>query len=86
MNIWTHHGKPVASVKEHTEIVKGAAWIDRADPSKGFISVSHDQTAILWGWEEGTDKLSPKITLRGHERGIDSVDVSKNSHLLATGG
>nr|AEE62829.1 unknown [Dendroctonus ponderosae] len=86
VNIWTHHGKPVASVKEHTEIVKGATWVDRADPSKGFISVSHDQTAIIWSWEEGTDKLCPKITLRGHERGIDSVDVSKNSHLLATGG
>lgn len=86
VSIWTHHGKPVASIKDHSEIVKGVAWIDKNDPSKGFISVSHDQTGIIWAWEEGTDNAVPKIHLRGHERGIDSVGVSQNSSRLATGG
>ncbi|XP_050302014.1 ribosome biogenesis protein WDR12 homolog [Anthonomus grandis grandis] len=86
VSIWTHHGKPVASLKDHTEIVKGVTWINKNDPSKGFISVSHDQTAIIWSWEEGTDNALPKIHLRGHEKGIDSVGMSPNGKRVATGG
>jgi len=86
VNIWTHHGKPVASLKDHTEVIKGVTWIDKNDPTKGFVSVSHDQTGIIWAWNEGTDVITPKVHLRGHERGLDSVGVSPNSSKLATGG
>ncbi|KAL1512498.1 hypothetical protein ABEB36_002081 [Hypothenemus hampei] len=86
VNIYTHHGKPIASIKDHLEVVKGVTWIDQTDPSKGFISVSHDQTGIIWEWKEGTDVIVPKISLRGHERGVDSVGVSPNALKVATGG
>lgn len=86
VSIWTHHGKPVVSVKDHTEVVKGVTWIDKSNPAKGFVSVSHDQTGIIWAWDEGTDDINPKVHLRGHERGIDSVGVSRDSLRLATGG
>lgn len=86
VNIWTHHGKAVISVKDHTDIVKGVTWIDQSDPSKGFVSVSHDQTGLIWQWEPGTNNATAKISLRGHERGIDSVGVSPDCSRLATGG
>ncbi|XP_066143173.1 ribosome biogenesis protein WDR12 homolog [Euwallacea fornicatus] len=86
VSIWTHHGKAVISIKEHSEIVKGVTWIDSTDPSKGFISVSHDQTGIIWDWDMATNIITPKISLRGHERGIDSVGVSPNCLRVATGG
>ncbi|KAG5897450.1 hypothetical protein JTB14_002711 [Gonioctena quinquepunctata] len=56
------------------------------DPSKGFVSVSHDLTGIIWSFEPGTDNISPRAFLRGHERGIDSVGISPNSIRIATGG
>ncbi|XP_030763133.1 ribosome biogenesis protein WDR12 homolog [Sitophilus oryzae] len=86
VSIWTSHGKPVAFVKNHTEMVKGVTWISKSDITKGFVSVSHDQSGIIWEWKEGTKEVTPKIHLRGHERGIDSVGVSPDSTKLATGG
>ncbi|XP_060517250.1 ribosome biogenesis protein WDR12 homolog [Cylas formicarius] len=86
VSIRTPHGKPVTSSKEHKNIVKDVAWVDQQQPSKGLVSVSHDLTGILWAWEEGTDKIEPRVKLRGHERGIDTVAVSPNSNRLATGG
>lgn len=53
MNIWTTHGKMVVSSKEHNNIIKDVSWIDKTDPSRGFVSVSHDLTGILWSFEPG---------------------------------
>ncbi|CAG9863578.1 unnamed protein product [Phyllotreta striolata] len=86
VNIWSTHGKMVASLKEHKNIVKAVSWIDKSDPNRGFISVSHDLIGIIWSYEDGTDSAAPKALLRGHERGIDSLGVSPNTARLATGG
>ncbi|CAH1113705.1 unnamed protein product [Psylliodes chrysocephalus] len=86
VNIWTTHGKIVTSLKEHKNIVKAVSWIDKTDAGKGFISVSHDLTGIIWTYEAGTDSVTPKAILRGHERGIDTVGISPNSSRIATGG
>lgn len=86
VNIWSAHGKIISSLKEHKNIVKSVAWIDITDPSKGFVSVSHDLTGILWNFQSGVDQVIPKIVLRGHERGIDTVSVSPNALKIATGG
>lgn len=53
VNIWTTHGKIVTSLKEHKNIVKAVSWIDKTDAGKGFISVSHDLTGIIWTYEAG---------------------------------
>ncbi|CAG9838676.1 unnamed protein product [Diabrotica balteata] len=79
VNIWSTHGKIITSLKEHRNVVKAVAWVDKTDPSKGFISVSHDLTGLMWSFEPGTDNVVPQAVLRGHERGIDSVGVSPNS-------
>jgi ribosome biogenesis protein YTM1 len=86
INLWTTHGKHVTSSKEHTNIVKQVAWIKSGDPSQGFVSVSHDLTALLWEWEPGTNTVKPCVVLKGHEKGIDSVGISPNSQKIATGG
>uniref|UniRef100_A0A6P7FWP2 Ribosome biogenesis protein WDR12 homolog n=1 Tax=Diabrotica virgifera virgifera TaxID=50390 RepID=A0A6P7FWP2_DIAVI len=86
VNIWSTHGKIITSLKEHRNVVKAVSWIDKTDPSKGFISVSHDLTGLMWSFEPGTDNVVPQAVLRGHERGIDSVGVSPNSSRIATGG
>ncbi|XP_072397302.1 ribosome biogenesis protein WDR12 homolog [Diabrotica undecimpunctata] len=86
VNIWSTHGKIITSLKEHRNVVKAVTWVDKTDPSKGFISVSHDLTGLMWSFEPGTDNVVPQAVLRGHERGIDSVGVSPNSLKIATGG
>ncbi|KAK9879387.1 hypothetical protein WA026_006457 [Henosepilachna vigintioctopunctata] len=86
IKLWTSHGKAITSLKEHTNIVKEVKWISETDSHKGFVSVSHDLTGILWAWEDDTTTAKPFLTLKGHSRGIDCVGVSPNSERLATGG
>lgn len=66
--------------------MKAVSWLKEGDPTQGFVSVSHDLTAVLWHWEPGSSSAYPKVVLRGHERGIDSVGVNSGSTRLATGG
>ncbi|XP_044750954.1 ribosome biogenesis protein WDR12 homolog [Coccinella septempunctata] len=84
--LWTSHGKSIVSIKNHSDFVKDVKWISKDDPQKGFVSVSEDQTAVLWSWEEGTTKAKSVFVLKGHSRGIECVDVSPNTEKLATGG
>lgn len=86
VNLWTNHGLQVASCKHHTNVVKQVAWVNKEDPSQGFVSVSHDLTAILYKWQAGTNSIEPQTIFRGHAKGVDSVGVSPNSENIATGG
>ncbi|XP_023012701.2 ribosome biogenesis protein WDR12 homolog [Leptinotarsa decemlineata] len=86
VNVWTTHGKIVTTSKDHKNVVKAVAWIDKTEPSKGFVSVSHDLTGIIWAFEPATGNVTSKAFLRGHERGIDSLGISPNSLRIATGG
>ncbi|CAH2005238.1 unnamed protein product [Acanthoscelides obtectus] len=86
VNIWTTRGRLVTSLRQHSDIVKAVRWLDVQRPESGFISVSHDRTGILWQYEAETNTAKPVVTLRGHERGIDSVAVSPNAQRIATGG
>lgn len=66
--------------------MKAVSWINSEDPSKGFITTSHDLSAILWHWNTESRKAEAKVVFKGHERGIDSVGVSPNADRFATGG
>ncbi|XP_017772479.1 PREDICTED: ribosome biogenesis protein WDR12 homolog [Nicrophorus vespilloides] len=86
INIWSIKGKHQAASNKHTNCVRSVSWLKKGDPTKGFVSVSHDLTAILWNWEVGTNDIQEHAILKGHERGIDTVSVSPDGTRLATGG
>lgn len=86
VNIWSTHGNHILTQSEHTNVIKAVSWLQKGDPSKGFVTVSHDLTGILWHWEPGASIATAEIALRGHERGIDSVGVNDSGSRLATGG
>lgn len=84
--IHTTKGVPVTILKQHTDRIRAVSWISSEDPSKGFITTSHDLSAILWHWEAASKKSEAKVIFKGHERGIDSIGVSPNTERFATGG
>lgn len=86
VSIFSSHGKPIATSKEHSNIIKDVKWIDPKDATKGFVSVSQDLYGKIWEWEPGTTKIRSVLTLKGHSGGINTVDVSPNSLKLVTGG
>lgn len=77
-------GDIVASFNEHTDRVRAVAWVSKEDASKGFITASHDLTALLWQWDGDGKNCRPCVVFRGHERGIDSLGVSPNFDRLVS--
>lgn len=85
INIWTVKGKHVLTIPGHTQPLKAVAWISVDDQRGKFVSCSQDQTAMLWEWLVGTNSVECVSICKGHERGIDCVDVSPDKTKLATG-
>lgn len=73
-------------MRNHTNLVKAATWLQEGNPLGGFVSVSHDLTGIIWHWKPDQSVPEMKAVLRGHERGIDTVGVSPDTNRLVTGG
>lgn len=86
VHIWNTKGKHLQSLSQHSNCVRSVSWLDRGDPSKGFVTVSHDLTGILWQWDAETSDARATVILRGHERGIDTVAVNSETAKLVTGG
>lgn len=55
------------------------------DKTAAFVSASQDQTAMIWEWNIEQNAVECMFVCKGHERGIDSVDVSPSGKLFATG-
>lgn len=86
VHIWNTKGKHLHSLSQHSNCVRSVGWLDKSNPNKGFVTVSHDLTGILWQWDSETSDPKPTIALRGHELGIDTVAVNTVSEKLVTGG
>lgn len=73
------------TVPGHLAPVKAVSWISMNDKTAVFVSASQDQTAMLWEWNIEQNAIQCMFVCKGHERGIDSVDVSPSGKLFATG-
>lgn len=85
INIWTTKGKHTLTVPGHLAPVKAVSWISLNDQNGVFVSASQDQTAMIWEWNIEQNSVQCMYVCKGHERGIDSVDVSPSGKLFATG-
>lgn len=73
------------TVPGHSSPVKAVSWISLNEKTAVFVSASQDQTAMLWEWNIEQNTAQCMFVCKGHERGIDSVDVSPSGKLFATG-
>lgn len=85
INIWTIKGKHVLTIPGHTMPVKAVAWVSLDSERGKFVSCSQDQTAMLWDWKIESNSVECVSVCKGHERGVDGVDVSPNQQRFATG-
>lgn len=85
INIWTTKGKHALTVPGHLAPVKAVSWISLNDKTGTFVSASQDQTAMVWEWNIEQNSTQCMFVCKGHERGVDSVDVSPSGKLFATG-
>eukprot|EP00026_Physarum_polycephalum_P002867 Phypoly_transcript_02876.p1 GENE.Phypoly_transcript_02876~~Phypoly_transcript_02876.p1 ORF type:complete len:830 (-),score=95.09 Phypoly_transcript_02876:113-2602(-) len=74
----------VASGKGHTDPVTSIIFTKKA--RNNFVSVSQDRTIKMWNILGKDNKLElfAAATTRGHDKDVNSVDISPNDRLLAT--
>lgn len=86
LHIWTKTGSHHLTIPGHSGPVKAVAWVSLTPSVGSFVSVSHDQTAMLWKWNVEENSVDCIHVCRGHERSLECVSVNQNSSLMATGG
>ncbi|KAJ6650186.1 Ribosome biogenesis protein WDR12 like [Pseudolycoriella hygida] len=85
INIWTTKGKHVLTVSGHSAPVKAVAWVSINDKTGVFVSASQDQSALIWEWNIEENSAKCVVACKGHERSVESANVSPSAELFATG-
>lgn len=85
LHIWTSEGEHKLTIPGHIAPVKAVAWINVGSPLSIFVSTSHDETAVIWKWNQQTNAVECIHVCRGHARSVDCVDVSICKRKFATG-
>lgn len=85
VNIWQVDGKHLLTIPGHTAPIKAVAWISIKDKVGTFASASQDQTLMIWEWNIENNAVDCIYVCKGHERGIDSLDTSPSTKLIASG-
>ncbi|XP_043524232.1 ribosome biogenesis protein WDR12 homolog [Frieseomelitta varia] len=86
LHIWTSKGKHHLVIPGHTSPIKAVAWISLTSDMATFVSASQDQTAIIWDWNITKNSVDCIHVCRGHERGLEAVNVNYDKTVMATGG
>ncbi|XP_055386514.1 ribosome biogenesis protein WDR12 homolog [Condylostylus longicornis] len=85
INLWSIKGDHILTIPGHTNPIKAVAWVSLNDETGIFVSCSQDQNAMLWEWNIAQNSVDCVYTCKGHERGIDCVDVNADKTKFATG-
>lgn len=86
VQIWNLKGVHKVTVPGHTDPVKAVSWVYVDDSIATFLSGSLDQTAMLWEWNIKNNSIDCLNIYKGHERNIESLSVSPDKQLFASGG
>lgn len=85
LNLWTIKGEHKLTIPGHDAPIKAVTWISNDGITGVFASASQDQTTMIWEWNIQQNSVECVQVCKGHERGIDCIDVSPNKQRLATG-
>jgi len=82
LHIWTTSGEHKQTIPGHGGAVKDVTWLKNGE---SFVSVSADQTAMLWEWDEASNSIECVHACRGHARSVDCVAANSAGSKFATG-
>ena len=85
LNIWTAKGELKLTIPGHGGPIKDVAWISLNETVGVFASASQDQNVILWEWNIQQNSVEVMQICKGHERGVDCVDINPDRSKMASG-
>ncbi|XP_060566497.1 ribosome biogenesis protein wdr12-like [Ruditapes philippinarum] len=86
LRLWTTKGDSILTIPGHTQPVKCVSWIKNDSSDKqSFMSGSHDQTVLLWQWDEKSNEVDCVHSCRGHAGSVDCVAVDQSGQRFCSG-
>ncbi|XP_060573144.1 ribosome biogenesis protein WDR12 homolog [Ruditapes philippinarum] len=84
LRLWTTKGDSILTIPGHTQPVKCVSWIKNDSSDKqSFMSGSHDQTVLLWQWDEKSNEVDCVHSCRGHAGSVDCVAVDQSGQRVS---
>ncbi len=77
VRVWNTEGDLLTTIPGHIGAVKSAAWIkqDEEGPMHRFVTGSHDETLLMWQWNQQKNAVECVHACRGHAGSVDCVAV-----------
>jgi ribosome biogenesis protein len=95
IQLWSTDGKIMTTLNGHAGAVKAVEWIgieksineknEKSSNIYKFISTSHDQTVIIWHWNQSKGKLEKTEKCVGHTESVDCVSINSDKTKFVTG-
>lgn len=86
LTLWTIKGEHKLTIPGHEAPIKDVTWVTLNEQKGIFASASQDQTIMIWEWSIAKNSVECIQVCKGHERGVDCVNISPDKTKLATGG
>ncbi|CAF1252681.1 unnamed protein product [Rotaria sordida] len=77
VHLWNNQGEHIISLPGHTAPVRSLAFIYSDEGEHEFISGSHDQTILIWKYDQNKNNVQSLITCKGHQGTIETLALQK---------
>ncbi|KAK2180861.1 hypothetical protein NP493_424g02080 [Ridgeia piscesae] len=87
LKLWSTSGELLLTMPGHLGPVKCVTWVDSGDalPVRTFLSGSHDETVLLWQWNQDTNAVECVHACRGHAGSVDCLAVNPEHTRFCSG-
>ena len=77
VHLWNNQGEHITSLPGHTGPVRSLLFIHSDEGEHEFISGSHDQTILIWKYDQNKNSVQSLITCKGHQGTIEALALQK---------
>ncbi|CAF3497189.1 unnamed protein product [Adineta steineri] len=83
IHLWNNQGEHITSLPGHTAPIRSLIFIHSDEGEHEFISGSHDQTILIWKYDQNKNSVKSLITCKGHQGTIETLALQKS--IFASG-
>ncbi len=93
IQIWEKNGNLVSTLNGHTGAVKAVSLVSNKNNSTSnhnnkilsFISGSHDQSLIMWDYNQATKKVEKTVKCIGHKESVECLSINADKSKFVSG-
>lgn len=87
VQLWTTEGEKLTILPGHNGAVKAVEWItcDNDTNIHKFISASHDQSIIIWKWNQNKNLIEDLEIGIGHKESVECISVNNELTKFVSG-